>query len=232
MALGERQMRVVNRRFLLRKRVLIPLGSGIGMLVLAWFVLLPWVVRWRVDAVLDQLKLRDATYRVTRATPWTSTVRDIDAGDGNRIDELRVTYSIEGLWNRRVDNIRVKGLHLTADVREGGATIKPLEAMIREAPATTQPSAPAPDDVTAASARDWPFRSVRVEESELIIRTPQRSIALPFEATLRWPQLHAEVAGVKIDGSIGDPREMAVRFSGDGVAGDDLTALLRTLVPE
>src|SRR5688572_25207196 len=233
MALGERQMRVVNRRFLLRKRVLIPLVSGIGMLVLAWFVLLPWVVRWRVDAVLDQLKLRDATYRVTRATPWTSTVRDIDAGDGNRIDELRVTYSIEGLWNRRVDSIRVKGLQLTADVREGGATIKALEAMIREAPAASQPSAPAPgDDIAAASARDWPFRSVRVEESQLVIRTPQRSIALPFKATLRWPQLHAEVAGVKVDGAIGDPKAMDVRFSGDGVAGDDLTAVLRTLVPE
>src|SRR5688572_496013 len=233
MALGERQMRVVNRRFLLRKRVLIPLGSGIGMLVLAWFVLLPWVVRWRVDAVLDQLKLRDATYRVTRATPWTSTVRDIDAGDGNRIDELRVTYSIEGLWNRRVDSIRVKGLQLTADVREGGATIKALEAMIREAPAASQPAAAAPsEDTAAASARDWPFRSVRVEESQLVIRTPQRSIALPFKATLRWPQLRAEVAGVKIDGAIGDPEAMNVRFSGDGVAGDDLTAVLRTLVPE
>jgi hypothetical protein len=225
-------MRVVNRRFLLRKRVLIPLGSGVVLMLLAWFVLLPWVVRWRVDAVLDQLKLRDATYRVTRATPWTSTVRDIDAGDGNRIDELRVTYSIEGLWNRRVDNIRVKGLHLTADVREGGATIKPLEAMIREAPAASQPAAPVLPDATTATARDWPFRSVRVEDSELLIRTPQRSIALPFKATLRWPQLHAEVAGVKIDGSIGDPRETAVRFSGDGVAGADLTAVLRTLVPE
>ena len=225
-------MRVVNRRFLLRKRVLIPLGSGVVLMLLGWFVLLPWVVRWRVDAVLDQLKLRDATYRVTRATPWTSTVRDIDAGDGNRIDELRVTYSIEGLWNRRVDNIRVKGLHLTADVREGEATIKPLEAIIREGPSASQPAVPqAPPDVAAASARDWPFRSVRVEESELTIRTSQRSIALPFNATLRWPQLHAEVAGVKIDGSIGDPRETAVRFGGDGVAGADLTAVLRTLVP-
>ena len=225
-------MRVVNRRFLLRKRVLIPLVSGIGMLVLAWFVLLPWVVRWRVDAVLDQLKLRDATYRVTRATPWTSTVRDIDAGDGNHIDELRVTYSIEGLWNRRVDNIRVKGLQLTAEMREGGATIKPLEAMIREAPAASQPSAGKGAKDVGASARDWPFRSVRVEESQLVIRTPQRSIALPFTATLRWPQLHADVAGVKIDGAIGDPAAMNVRFSGDGVVGDDLTAVLRTLVPE
>jgi hypothetical protein len=68
--------------------------------------------------------------------------------------------------------------------------------------------------------------------SDSSTRTPQRSIALPFKATLRWPQLHAEVAGVKIDGSIGDPRETAVRFGGDGVAGDDFTAVLRTLVPE
>src|SRR5688572_21850186 len=99
----ERQMTVVKRRFLLRKRVLIPLGGGIGLLLLAYFILLPWVVRNRVEAVLRQLKLGHATYRVTRATPWTSTVRDIDAGGGNRIDVLRVTYSVEGLWHRRVD---------------------------------------------------------------------------------------------------------------------------------
>jgi hypothetical protein len=40
------------------------------------------------------------------------------------------------------------------------------------------------------------------------------------------------VAGVKVDGAIGDPKATDVRFSGDGVAGDDLTAVLRTLVPE
>ncbi len=225
-------MRVVNRRFLLRKRVLIPLVSGIGLLLLSWFVLLPWVVRGRVDAVLKRLNLRDATYRVTRATPWTSTVRDIDAGDGNRIDELRVTYSIEGLWNRRVDNIRIKGLQLTADVREGGATIKPLEAIIRGAPSASQPTARTVADDVAATASDWPFRSVRVEDSELIVRTADRSIALPFKATLRWPQLHAEVAGVMVDGAIGDPEATNVRFSGDAVSGDDLTAVLRALVPE
>src|ERR671912_1318480 len=178
-------MRVVNRRFLFRKRVLVPLGGGVALVALAWFVLLPWVVRGRVDAVLHQLKLRDATFRVTRATPWSSTVRDIDAGDGNHIDELRVSYSIEGLWNRRVDNIRITGLQLTAEVREGGATIKPLEAMMREGPATSKPVEHTDDAETAAAsatAADWPFRSVRVVDSVLHVRTPRRVIEVPFEA--------------------------------------------------
>ena len=116
----ERQRSVVaQRHWFLRKRVLIPLGGVIALGALAYFIGLPWVVRGRVEAVLHQLHLRNVTYRVTRATPWTSTVRDIDAGDGTRVDELRVTYSAGGLWHRRVDNIHVRGLHVTADLRAG-----------------------------------------------------------------------------------------------------------------
>src|SRR5215211_1616055 len=137
MATRERQMTdVKRRRWFLRKRVLLPLVGGVGVFLIAYFALLPWVVHNRVDAVLRQLKLTNVTFRVTRATPWTSTVRDIDAGDGNRIDELRVTYSVGGLWHRRVDNIRVKGLKLTADVHVGGVRIAPLDALMRGAPAT------------------------------------------------------------------------------------------------
>lgn len=224
-------MRVVNRRFLLRKRVLIPVGSGAALLLLAWFVLLPWVVRGRVEAVLHQLNLRDVTFRVTRATPWSSTVRDIDAGDGNHIDALRVTYSIEGLWNRRVDAVRVMGLQVTADVGDGGVRIAPLDAMLGAAPAASRPAA-AGDAVTPAGADDWPFRSVRVEDSTVVVRTPDRTITLPFQATLRRPELHAELGKLIIDGPIGDPDATNLRVSGEGLAGEELTAVLRTLVPQ
>ena len=226
-------MGVVNGRFFLRKRVLVPLGAGVALMVLAWFVLLPWVVRGRVRAVLHQLNVGDATFRVTRATPWSSTVRDIDAGDGNHIDALRVSYSVEGLWNRRVDNIRIEGLQLTADVREGCATIKPLEAMMTAARAASQP-ATQPEDLPAADASqsDWPFRTVRVDDSMLVVRTPDRSIGLPFSAALRWPQLRAQVADLEIEGSIGDPGAVDLRFRGAGVDGDDLTAVLRAVAPQ
>jgi hypothetical protein len=226
-------MRVLNRRFLLRKRVLVPLGTGVALLVVSWYVLLPWVVRGRVDAVLHQLNLRDVTFRVTRATPWSSTVRDIDAGDGNRIDELRVSYSAQGLWHRRVDNIRVTGLQLTADVREGGASIKPIEVIMRQAPPASGPAAePVAEEEAPASARDWPFRSVRVEDSLLTVRTPDRAITLPFNATLRWPHLKADVAGLTIEGSIGDRKAADVSFHGRVVRGVDLTAVIRALTPE
>jgi hypothetical protein len=226
-------MTVVKRRFLLRKRVLIPLGCGVALLLLAWFVLLPWVVRWRVNVVLRQLNLDGVTFRVTRATPWTSTVRDLDDAAGNRIDVLRVTYSVEGLWNRRVDNIRVSGLHLTAEVREGRAGIAPLDAILSGSPQpSSQPAVHEAAEEVAATAADWPFRSVRVEDSTLTVRTPQRAIVLPVKATLRWPQLEADVGALKVSGAIGDPRAMSLRLTGQDVSGAVLTTLARALAPE
>jgi hypothetical protein len=221
----------VKRRWFLRKRVLIPLGSGLALGLLAYFVLLPWVVRERVEAVLHQLNLRNVTYRVTRATPWTSTVRDIDAGDGTRVDELRVTYSAGGLWHRRVDNIHVTGLHVTADMRGGTFSLGPLDAILRASP-TSQPTRAAPAAEAPASAEDWPFLRVRVDDSSLVVRTSQREITLPLRASLQWPKLHAEANGLMIDGAIGDPEATAVHFSGHNVAGEDVSAIVHALAPK
>jgi hypothetical protein len=230
----ERQMTVVKRPLLhrlRRKRVIIPLGAGLALGVLAYFVLLPWAVRGRVEAVLHQLNLRNVTYRVTRATPWTSTVRDIDAGYGTRVDELRVTYSAGGLWRRRVDNIHVRGMQVTADLRAGTFSLGPLDAVLRASP-TSQPAKATPASEAPASAEDWPFLRVRVEDSTLVVRTPDRAITLPFKASLQWPKLHVEAKGLTIDGSVGDPEATAVHISGEGLAGEDVSAVVRAMAPK
>jgi hypothetical protein len=226
--------RPTRRRWFLRKRVLIPLGTGIALILLGYFLVLPWVVRGRVEAVLSQLKLRDVTFRVTRATPWTSTVRDIDAGGGTRIDLLRVTYSAGGLWHRRVDNIRIDGLHLAADVHEGKLSLGPLDAMLRGSatqPSTTATAPTSPETQEEASAEDWPFRSIRMEGSELVVRTPQREIALPFKGRVEWPRFHIDAKGLSIDGAVAGDGAPAVQFRGEHLAGADISAIAQAMAP-
>jgi len=224
-----------RRRWFLRKRVLIPLGAAIALLVLGYFIVLPWVVRGRVEAVLRQLKLRDVTFRVTRATPWTSTVRNIDAGGGTRIDVLRVTYSAGGLWHRRVDNIRIGGLHLVADVREGKVSLGPLDAMLRGSasqPSANATSPTAPETPEEASADDWPFRSIRIEDSELVVRTPQREVTLPFEGSVEWPRFHVDSKSLSIDGTVAGDGAPAFQLRGENIAGRDISAIVQAVAPK
>jgi len=225
------------RRFLLRKRVLIPLGVGVLLMFLGYFVALPWVVRGRVKAVLHQLKLDDATFRVSSATPWASIIRDIDAGDGNRIDELRVTYSAGRLWDRRIDRVQIKGLQLTADVRDGKATIPALDALLRAPAAATRATQPVTTTAPATPPKNWPFLSITIADSKLIVRTPERQIDVPAEGRLVGRQLDLKLSSaggtVGIAGTLGDERgAQELTISLDNVSGRDLSTILSGIAPK
>src|SRR5688500_824375 len=98
---GPSVLRAIAGR-LLRRRTLSAFAGAAALVLVFHYLLLPWVVRDRVRAALDEAGLTTATFRVTRATLWATDVRNLVLDDANRIDHVRVRYDVRDLWQREV----------------------------------------------------------------------------------------------------------------------------------
>ena len=156
-------------RRIFRRRTLVALAAAGGLVLLFHYVLLPWAIRDRVRAALDEAGLRAATFRVTRATLWATDVRDLVLDDVNRVDRVQVRYDVTDLWEREVDSITVTGATLSADPR---AWLIETRTTPTTAGATTLPK---------KTPLELPFNRLIVRESDLVLSDGR---ALPIAGTL------------------------------------------------
>jgi hypothetical protein len=219
-------MRRVARR-VLRKRVLAAFGGAIALVALLHWVVLPWLVRDRVRAVLDEAGLGRATFRVTRATPWATEIRDLELGDGNRVDRVKVRYDVQDLTQREVDEIIVTGATLAADPRNWPIEKKQSAATTRATTSTTRPKQP---------PIELPFDRLRFEDSQIVLGNGRK---VPFDAALLRTAKHysfrlksAEV-GLDVHGTLARNMDSGrVIIDAQKVPGDLIGDVLRTYVDD
>lgn len=219
-------------RRLPRKRTLLALAAaGAALVVTLHYLVLPWLIRDRVRAALDDAGLRGATFRVSRATLWATDVRDLVLDDVNRIDHLRVRYDVKDLWAREVHEIVVTGATLSADPRAW-----PIE---QEKPAATTPATTATTAAAAQPQREalhLPFDRLRLVDSQLVL-ADRRKVPVAAELS-RTPtefllQLHAPEAGLEVHGRAARPFDGgSVVVDASSVAGELIGALVRTYVAD
>jgi hypothetical protein len=213
-----------RRRWFLRRRVILGCFAGAIVLVLLFqFVLMPWVVRDRVRAAFRQAGLSEATWRVSRATPWATEIRDVAFGPVNRVDKVRVTYTVQTLFEREVKGITLSGATLSIDPADWPFDRKPSSATRKSPPATSR---------TPSPAIDLPFSQLRLESSQLVL---DDSTSLPVEGTLTRTGRDVEVRVTSLGEQSIDARAKLARSldAGSaevklaGVTGDTIAAILR-----
>ena len=216
-------LRGAIKRRLRRPRTLITLGSALVLVLIVHFVVMPWVVRGRVRAALDEAGFGSATFRVTSALPWATELRDLVLDKNSVIDRARVKYNVVSLWNREVDEIVLSGATLSADPDKW-----PVEKKAGASPrATTLPK---------KAGLQLPFNRLSVYGSTLVLKDGSR---IPFEGTLlRGPlevtyRVSSKEHGLEVLGTI------ARTFNAGKVAGylshargEVITSLLRTYVDD
>src|SRR3954451_14749917 len=82
-----------------RRIVLALLASAVTLVLLGQFLVLPWLLRQRIVAALDEAGVKGVSFHVTRATLWGSQLRDVTAGDGSAlmIDRIDLDYRLPDL---------------------------------------------------------------------------------------------------------------------------------------
>jgi hypothetical protein len=81
------------------RRITVAFAAAGVLIVLAQWMLLPWLLHNRIAAALGDAGVRDARFRVTRATLWGSRLSDLTAGDGAtlRLQQVDLDYSLADL---------------------------------------------------------------------------------------------------------------------------------------
>jgi hypothetical protein len=167
-----------------RPRVLAAIGvAGIG-LALSWFIVLPWLLRNRVEAVLRGAGVGDVTFHVAEATPWGSTLTSVEAGeqDALGIERLKIEYSPWDLWNGRLHALRIRGARLELRVREGRVDLSPLTAFVlgKDRP-TTKAISPGP----AAGEMSLPLERITLVDSTIVFQTDRGAVQIPVDLEVR-----------------------------------------------
>jgi hypothetical protein len=206
------------RRWIVRPRVIAPVAAALLLAIVFQFILMPVIVRGRVQSALAEAGLAKATFRVTRATLWKTVVRDLQLAPDQRVDKLEVQYSLNDLWQRQVNTIVVSGGRLPADWR----TI----AIEKKASPTTQPK--------VAAALHLPLKRVIVSDLQLVLGDGQ---TVPVSATLEAGSMYrARVEAGTADGialtaqSTTDLRQGSAELTLTHTPSDLIMTLLRTYV--
>jgi hypothetical protein len=210
----------------LRKRTLVAFAGAVALVLIVHYLLMPWVVRDRVRAALDEAGLRAATFRVTRATLWATDIRNLVLDNANRIDRVEVRYNVHDLWQREVHEIIVTGATFAAD-----PDAWPIE---KRQPATTATIAPAIRPKQAGL--ELPFDRLRIEKSQLVLAGGRK---VPVEASLlRTPtertfRISFPGAGLDAHGTVARSFEGGrIVVDASTVRGDLIGAVLRTYVDD
>jgi hypothetical protein len=108
------------------------------LIVLAQWVLLPWLLHDRIAAALSDAGVRDARFHVSRATLWGSQLTEVTAGDASAVhlDRVDLDYTLRDLWHGRLRAIRIAGTTLKLNVRDGRIDLEPLRGLTAGSPAS------------------------------------------------------------------------------------------------
>jgi hypothetical protein len=166
-----------------RRRILVIFSTFGGVLVtgaiLIYVLVIPWLVRNRLSAVLRAQGLNEFTFHVPVATLRRAMITDLKIANGdNRIDKLIVHYSPTSISQGRLDTIRIEGMSLVGSVSADGTfNAGPLAPILKKA--TTQPAATQPSESAIL-----PADRIELESSKLIIKSPKTTTELPLAGTI------------------------------------------------
>jgi len=219
-----------------RKILLWVAGCLAGAAVLGYFVLLPWVVRRAVMNGLRDAGVREPAFSLRHVSPFSTRITDLRAGGEASLEELSVFYTPGSLLAMRVREVRIDGLELQMDLREGKFYLGTLGDVLAR-----QQAKP---DATTRPATDTtlPLDRITLARCRLVVRTPDGEVVLPLAGLLTRQddgrlRLQAEVAtlpaAMKITGTIDlDRNENDLRITGDSLELSTVAKLIRHAIKE
>jgi hypothetical protein len=168
----------------------------------AYLLLLPWLVRDRVRAVLLEAGFDRVTFDLSRSTLWSAQLQNVVLGqqDPVRIERIDLHYGPSILRTGHLQTIRLTGIELVgADEPQPGKAIS-LPIALRQLGRRSEVRDVAPVERTP----HLPFDRVEIRDSTLIVPSPEGarrfSVRCDFDNNL---QGHLQFsAGLEIDGSV------------------------------
>jgi hypothetical protein len=195
--------------------VLIALAIVVVTLAAAHFFVMPRLVRSRVNAALRIAGLDDATFTVSRATPWGSQLRDVKVASGDSAARVDINYSANDLWNGRLDLLRIVGLRYAIPSSQAAATTR--------------------QSGSHTSQVDIPIRRVELVESKLLIGGEELPIDATIEKQAARFRVKAKVTvggGVTLEGDIAQTfQDGKVSARASSVEGNLINPLFAALLP-
>ena len=143
-------------------------------LVFSYAFLLPWLVHRKIAAALGSMGLTAVRLDVRRVTPWRLELTDLRAGDvtPHRIAAVVVDYSPALLRNGRIRAVRLTGVDVTLDLRNGRIDT----GVPSDGKSSTKP--------TARATLDLPFDRIDLESSSVNLKLTRQTTRLPARGSL------------------------------------------------
>src|SRR4051812_15459945 len=119
-------------------------GGASILLAVAYFVALPALVRNRVAAELSPAGFTHATFPLNSVRFFRSEMTDLKVSDDASLKRLIVTYTHFGVFSGTIRWLKVEGLELAVDYKDGRISISALDQFMSHArdpatrPATTK----------------------------------------------------------------------------------------------
>jgi hypothetical protein len=159
--------------------LLVVIGSVAAIVALVWFVALPWVLRNRVQSVLQNAGVSGVEFHVASATPWGSVLTRIQAGQGNAlgINRIVLDYTPSDLIDGRVHAIHIRGGRLDLHVHDGRVDLSPLTAMIFQRRGSIKPA--------PATQPSLPVDEVDLMDCQVVFRTDRQTIHVPVDIAVQ-----------------------------------------------
>src|SRR5438105_3608061 len=87
------------------------LVAAVVAAVVAYFVVLPWLVRREIVAALNAVGIADVHFDVRRATPWNLALANVKVGNAgwDSIAGIVASYSPGTLEDHRINELRLQG---------------------------------------------------------------------------------------------------------------------------
>ena len=221
-----------RRRYLFRIAFLLAAGLALA-LVFSYLFLLPWLVHRKIEAAVRSMGLKTMRFEVRRVTPWRLELTDVQTGDvvPDRIADVAIDYSPAVLRNGRLRAIRLTGVDVTLDLRNGRIDTGPLS----DGKFTAKPTA------TARAALDLPFDRIDLESSYVTLKLAGKTIRLPARGDfVRQADARFRVELVltendkqlSLNGTVGPASgDFDLDAIGEGLSAADLTAIASAFLP-
>ena len=157
-----------------KKKVWLIIGGLAGLAAVAIYFSLPGITTKFLVAQAEKFGLKNLQFKVIHVGWRRLDLADVSAGDkaapALRIPQLTMEYSLAGLWQKKIKNVRLSGVWLKLEDRGQGFRFR---GMIDPAPA------PAPNSGMPVIER------FTLENSNLRLAWAGRSLTIPIGATLR-----------------------------------------------
>jgi hypothetical protein len=188
-----------------KKKVWLGLSALAGLALAIFYFSLPGISKNFLAAEAEKIGLKNLQFKVAEVGWRRLVLSDITVGGAAdpalRIPFLSLEYTLAGIWQKKIRNVRVVGARITFADHGQGLQFQGIAA---------PPAAPAPDMGMVT------FDRLSLEDGQLGLNWSGRSLAIPMDATLR-----ASGPGYRLDAVL-HPLGETVRLR--GMVDKDFTA--------